>query len=476
MQVKETLSEKLKRSYDVTVPLSTINEKTNAKLASLTKTAKVKGFRQGKVPLEVVKKQYGNAIKGEVLEQVVNETSVQALKQKNVTPAVPPKIEITEFKDDGDLKYRMEFEVLPEVPKIDFSSITLEKLEIEQSDSDVEDALKRLTSQSKQLAPSAAGTKAENGSTVKIDFEGFLGDKAFPGGKGEGFNLTLGSGQFIPGFEDQLIGAKAGDSVTVNVTFPEQYQSKDLAGKEARFEVKVHEVLESVAAELNDAFAKEFGLENLAEMRKKMREQLEADQKVFVRHKMKEQLFDKLFADYKFDVPQSMADIEFNAIWQQLMADKARGAHTELDHKSEDEVKKEYKDLATRRVSLGILLSHISKSEKVVVSQQDIVDEINRRAKQYPGQEDKVVEFYQKNLKAIQELSGPMLEEKVVDFILGKVKLDIKKTSMKQLIEEETKKAGLHKHDHDHDHENCDNPDHDHGKDAKQPKKKSKKS
>lgn len=441
MQVKQTSSEKLKRSYAVTIPNSTIEEKMNAKLAAISKTAKIKGFRAGKVPLEVVRKQYGNAIKGEVLEQVVNETSKQALQQENVTPAVPPKIEITEFKDGKDLIYSMEIELFPDVPQIEYSKIEIEKLEIEQSEDDIDEAMKRLAERSTHWHALPAGAAAKKDNAVKIDFEGFLGDKAFDGGKGQNYTLALGSNQFIPGFEDQLVGVKAGEARTVNVKFPEQYHSADLAGKDARFEVKVKEVLESHTGHLDDEFAKEFGAASLEDLRNKMREQLAKDQESFVRMKMKEQIFNKLYDEYRFEAPESMLDVEFNSIWQQVMQDKSRGLPTDLDNADEEKVREEYKELANRRVALGIMLSTISKRDNVEVSNQDIINAINERASQFPGQEQQVTEYFQKNPRAIQELAGPLLEEKVVDFLIGKVKLKTKKTTMKELIAQEEMSA-----------------------------------
>lgn len=437
MQVKETFSENLKRGYEVTIPNQRIEDQMNVKLAALGQKAKIKGFREGKAPLDVIKKQYGNSVKGEVLEQVVNETSKQALEQENVTPAVPPKIEIKEFADGKDLSYLMEVELFPDVPEIDYSKISIEKYEIEHDEEDVNNSMQRLVDQSQDWQTKEG--KAEEGDTVRIDFEGFIGNESFEGGKGEDISLTLGSMQFIPGFEDQLLGAKEGSSKTVNVTFPEEYHSEDLKGKDARFEVTIHEVLESVPAKLTDEFAKQFGVESVDELREKMKQQLDDDQEKFVRFKLKEKLFDQIYENYEFDIPESMLEVEFNSIWQQLQAEKARGVKTDLDTKSEKDVKKEYQDIAKRRVHLGIVLSTISKKENVEISQNDVVEAINEKAAGFPGQEEQVKEFYQKNPKAIEELAGPLLEEKVVDFMLNKIKITSKKTTMKQLLEEEEK-------------------------------------
>lgn len=442
MQVKQTLSKDLKRSFDITIPNETIEARINTKLQGIGKQAKIKGFREGKAPLDLVKKKYGAQVRGEVLEQLVQETSQQALTQQNIKPATQPKIDIVSFEDGKDLHYSMELEILPDVPAVDYKAITVEKLKVTIEDNDIDEALGRLAEQTKQWVKEADDVRAKDGHAVKIDFKGFLGDEAFEGGTGNGMQVVLGAGQMIPGFEEQLTGVKAGDSKTLNVTFPKAYHSKDLAGKDARFEVKVHEVLKGEAATLNNEFAQQIGFKNMADLREYMHKQVQKDIDSLVRNRVKQALFDILEEKYAFSVPEKMLEIEYQSIEEQVAREKEQGVtDPELEGKSDAEIKKEFMRVAKRRVELGIMFSSISEREDVKLTNQEIVEEISRQAAQFPGQESAVREYFQKNPRAIQQLAGPLLEEKVVDYILGKVTVKDKPMLLKELRAENDAKA-----------------------------------
>lgn len=441
MQVKETLSKELKRQYEVTVPKETVEAHVDAKLQGLGKTAKVQGFREGKVPLDIVKKKYGAQVKGEVLEQIVQETSQEAIKQHSLNPATQPNIEIKSFEDGKDLEYIMDLEVLPEVPEIDYGSIEIEQLKVSFEDEDIDEALGRLAEQSTSWVPAKKGAAAADGHAVNVDFTGYIGDEAFEGGKADGVQIVIGSGQMIPGFEEELKGAKAGEDKEIKVTFPAEYHSADLAGKEARFDVKVNEVLEGQKSKVDDALATQVGFKDLDELRGHMRTQVESDINSLIRNRTKQALFDVLEEKYPFDVPEQMLEVEKKAIAEQVEREKAQGVvDPELEGKSDKEVEEEYLRVAKRRVELGIMFSTISEREGVKISNDELIQAVNQQAAQFPGQEQAVQEYFQKNPQAIQQLAGPILEEKVVDFILEKVKIKEKPTTLKALREEEEKK------------------------------------
>lgn len=437
MQVTETKNEGLKREYKVKLPAKLINEKSEKQLLAMSKNMKMDGFRPGKVPLNVLKKRFGKNVMGEVIERSVNESSQDVLRDKKLTPAMLPKIEITSYEEGGDLDFTMELEVLPEVPEIDFSKIALDKLVCDADEKEVNEAVDRLAERNKSFTRIEDNkAKSKKGNRVIIDFVGRVNGEIFEGGSAKKVPLELGSGSFIAGFEDQLTGVKEGDDVTVKVTFPENYHKADLAGKPAEFEVHVHEIQKGEKAEVNDEFAQKFGFKDLEALKNSVKDQFTNDYAMAARVKVKKQLFDALDEKTSFAVPACMYDAEFNSIWAKLEQAKKDGDE-DVRKKSDDELRKEYSKIAERRVKLGIVLSDVAMKNKLQVNQQELSQAVMEQARQYPGQERAIFEFYKKNPQQLQELRGPILEEKAVDFIIGKAKVTERKVNHEELMNED---------------------------------------
>lgn len=442
MQITDFQSDGLKREFKVTVPAGEIDQAVESRLQELGKRVKMPGFRPGKIPTKVLKMKYGKSVMGEVLEQTTNRITKEALDEKEVKPALPPNIEITSYDEGKDLECSIVCEVLPELPEVKFEEIELEKPVCEVTDEQLDEELKKLAElQVSYEAPSKA-RKAKKGDALIVSFKGTVDGEAFEGGEAEGFRIVLGSGSLIPGFEDQLVGLQPGDEKTVKVTFPENYGNNGLAGKDAEFEVKVQELLEPQAPELDDELAKKFGFEDLAELKVRLRNRMEEEHREISRARMKKDLFDYLDENYEFEVPQGMFDMEFEQIWNNLQQAKAQGDPSL--QKSDEELREEYEAICMRRVRLGVLLSEIGKGSDVKVNPEDLQKEISRQAMQYPGQEQKVVEFYQKNPREVENLQGAVFEEKVVDYILDKVKQKEKKVSLEEFtkgLDDESEQA-----------------------------------
>ena len=419
MQVTETNAEGLKREFKIVLDASEIDRRMNDRLVDISKTIRMKGFRPGKVPASLVKKMHGQAVLGEVLERAVDETSRSALDEKKIRPALQPKVEVKEFGEGKGLEYTMTVEMLPEITIGDLSKLKVERPVAEVPDADVDTFLNRLAEGQKNFETAAKTKKAAEGDAVLIDFVGSVDGEKFEGGAGEDFTLELGSGQFIPGFEDQLIGAKAGDKVDVNVTFPEQYQAADLAGKAALFEVTVKEVKVAKPVTVDDAFAEQMGLKDLGELKEKAREQLGRELKSLSRMRVKRNLLDALAGDYDFDVPLGMVDMEFEQIWQEFQRElEADGRSIEDEEQSEDELQAEYRSIAERRVRLGLVLSEIGQSNNVEIKADELNQALAMEARRYPGQEQAVIRYFRENPQALAQLRAPLYEDKVVDFIL----------------------------------------------------------
>jgi trigger factor len=433
MQIKETAKKGLKREYTVTVPAKDVEAQTEAKLKEVGQTAKIAGFRPGHIPVNMLKQRYGKSVMGEVLEKSVHDATHKVIDEKKLRPALQPEIKITSFEEGKDLEFTMSVELFPEVPEIDLKKIEIEKPTFDIAEKDVDEAVARLAERNKVRKPKADSAKAAKGDVVRIDFKGLKDGVAFDGGTAENFSLELGSGQFIPGFEDQLIGAKKGDDVKVDVTFPKEYHAKDLAGKPVVFEVKVHEVLTSEAAKVNDEFAKEIGFDSLKALKGSIKEHLASDYEQYARNRMKKDLFDKLEDVCTFEVPEGMVESEFKQIWAKLKQAQEQGDPS-VAGRDDKELEKEYRGIAERRVRLGVFLAELGRKQKVQVSQQELMGAVVEQARQFPGQEHQVVEFYQKNPAHIEELRGPLFEDKVVDNIFNEVKTKEKKVSLEELV------------------------------------------
>ncbi len=434
MQVTETHTEGLKREYKVLISASDIDEKVNGRLQELGAQVKVPGFRPGKIPMKVLKQRFARSVMGEVLERAVNDSSNQALSERGLRPAVQPKIQITSFDEGKDLEYTMAIEVLPEIEPMDFSAIELERLVIEVADASVEETLADLAKSQKTTRPLDQPRPAQTGDVLVVDFKGTVDGEPFPGMEAEGHHLELGSNAFVAGFEEQLVGASAGEARTVKVTFPKEYVNDKLAGREAVFEVTVKEVLESVAAELNDAFAANLGEKDLAGVKERVRERLAGEYRDVARSRLKRQLLDKLADGHDFPVPQAMAEAEFDAIWKLIEADRKAGKLDAEDAaKSEDELKEEYQGIAERRVRLGLLISEVGRRNEIEVTQEELNRALVQEAQRHPGQEREVFEYFQRTPEAAANLRAPIFEDKVVDFIVDLAKITERKVTPDEL-------------------------------------------
>jgi trigger factor len=437
MQITETSSEGLKREFKIVVAAGDIEQRLQDRLVEIGKTVKLPGFRPGKVPTAVLKQRYGQSVMGEVLEETVNQTSSEALRSRNLRPALQPKITIESFEPGQDLSYGLALEVLPDVIAPDVTLVELERLTPEISDEELNEALERLAERYRKSETVTDGSAAANGDVVVMDFVGSIDGTEFPGGKGENHELELGSGRFIPGFEEQLVGAKTGDHVQVKVDFPADYAAAHLAGKEAVFECDIKEVKRKLPPVIDDSLADEVGMENLDALRTAIREQMSADYGRVARQKMKRDLLDKLSLENVFEVPPSMVEIEFESIWSQFEAEKKRaeeaGTYEPEEGKTDDDYKTEYRDIAVRRVRLGLLLAEIGKSNNIQVTQDEVNRAIMAQARQYPGQEKAVVDYYKAHPEAVNVLHAPLYEDKVVDFIFGMAKVTDKPVPAKDL-------------------------------------------
>ena len=435
MQVTETNTEGLKREFKIFVPAASIEEKITARLVQVGQTASIPGFRPGKVPMAFLRQRYRPAVMGEILEAMINECTARTVSERKLRPAMQPKIEIVSFDDGKDLEFSVEMEILPEIVLADLSGISLERLKATAPDEDVETALANLARNHAAPEPIAEDRAAANGDVVVIDFLGKLDGVPFPGGEGKDFDLELGSGMFIPGFEEQLVGVKAGEATEVKVTFPEAYHSKDLAGKETTFDVTVKAIKAMVEPTIDDDLAKKEGLDDLTALCAALRQRIEEEFAQVSRQRLKRLLLDALDEIHKFEVPASMLEAEFAAIWKNLEEAKKSGALDPADvEKSEEALKDEYTVIAERRVRLGLVLAEIGRMNNIQVSKEDMQRAVFQQARQFPGQERQVFEYFTKNPQAMERFQAPLFEEKTVDFILELVKLTDKDVTPQELM------------------------------------------
>lgn len=447
MEVIEKTAEGLERKFTVKVPAAELDAKLNARLADVKGKVHLKGFRKGKAPLPFLKKMYGKGMMSEILQEIINETSYKAFTDRDLKPATTPHPHFHGDFDkiiDGkaDLEYDVHAEILPTFEPASIDGIKLKRPVADVDDADIDEALTKLAESNRDFEPREKSEKAKEGDMVVIDFVGTIGGVEFKGGKGEGHSVILGSGTLIKGFEDQLIGAKAESDAEVKLTFPEDYGSADLDGKEAVFAVKVREVKAPQDAVVNEALAKKLGLEDLADLKKRVRERIEADYRSMSRSHVKRALLDKLDAAHDFDLPKSMVDAEFNQIWAQV----ANAERDEEDKdKTEEELKEEYRKIAVRRVRLGLVLAEIGRRADVTVPndqlQRAVQEHAIRDAQLFAMQGRKVtpqevLQMYQRNPGAVAQIRAPLFEERVVDFILEKADIADKKVSKEDLMKD----------------------------------------
>lgn len=434
MQVKETQNDGLKRGYQFTLPAADLAAAVDAKLKEAQPEVEMKGFRKGKVPMAMLKKQFGPRIMGEAMQDAIDGALRDHLEQSGDRPATQPKVEMENgegWKEGDDVVVNVTYETLPTIPEVDLSALTLEKLTVPAEEAAVAEALQNLAKSAQSFEDRKKGTKSKSGDQVVIDFKGFVDGEAFEGGEAEDYPLVLGSNSFIPGFEDQLVGVKADEEVKVEVKFPEEYGAPHLAGKDATFECKIKAVKAPKEAELDDELAKKFGAEDLDGLKKQIGERLEAEYAGAARAVMKRSLLDQLDAAVKFDLPPSLVEAEAAQIAHQLWHEE----NPEVTDHNHDAIEPtdEHKSLAERRVRLGLLLAEIGQKAEVTVSDQEMTQAVLRAARQYPGQERQFFEFIQQNQAAQQQLRAPIFEDKVVDLIAEKAKVEEKTVTKEEL-------------------------------------------
>lgn len=434
MQVTEKSHAGLAYEFAIIVPAATVETHLEQELAAVGKKVKIPGFRPGKVPLSVLKQKYAKDVMGDVLQRAVNDATREVLDSKKLRPALTPDVKISSFEEGKDLAFDVAFEVMPEVPEIAYEKIETPEYVFEVPQADIEETLNRIA-KSRQHTHAKEG-KAALGDVVKIDFVGKKEGVAFTGGSAKGFSLELGSSQFIPGFEEQLVGAQAGDTRTVEVTFPKEYHSADLAGAPATFDVTVHEVAYIHIPEADDKLAQSMGFDTLDALKEAIKGQISGDYARAARAKAKKALFDTLEAQVSFEIPSKMLKLEFDSVWKQVEEAKKAG-DASLKEKSDEALRKEYEAIAARRVRLGILLSELGRKNNVQITREELSAAVMAQARMYPGQEDKVFEFYRKNPQQVDELRGPILEEKTVDLILEKVKRKPVNVTIEELMRDE---------------------------------------
>jgi trigger factor len=440
MQITQTVSEDLRRQFTVTVPASELDSRVTKRLEEMKGRVNLKGFRPGKAPVSFLKKQFGKSLMGEVVEQAVTEGSQKAVADNALKPAIQPRIEplgdINEVVDGkADLSFTVTVDLMPDFTPGDVATIKVEKLVSDIDEAAVDEQLKRLAENTRKFDARAEGEAAQSGDLAVIDFLGTLDGVPFEGGAGNDFNLTLGSGQFIPGFEEQLVGAKAGDKVDVKVTFPTEYHSADLAGKDAVFAVTVKEVKAPQEAVIDDELARNLGLPDLNDLRERVREQIKGEYGQASRMHLKRRILDALDSMHDFGLPPAMVEAEFNAIWAQVEAELAREGKTAADEgKTEEELREEYRKIAERRVRLGLVLGKLGEQNGIQITADEVNRAIMNRARQFPGQEQQVFQYYSQNPNAQAEIRAPLFEDKVVDFIAELAQVTEKKVDKDTLF------------------------------------------
>ena len=443
MQVTQTNADGLKREYKVVVPSADLATKIAGKLDTLRQRVQLPGFRPGRAPLPLLKKQYGKALLGEVLEETVNDISQKTMADNALRPALQPRIEVQKFDEGADLEFTMAIEVLPEIEPGDFAALTLERLVADASEEDIGRSLENVAKQSRQF--DQVEDAAEKGDITVIDFAGSIEGTPFEGGTGTDMSVELGSGQLIPGFEDQLVGAKAAEKRTVQVKFPAEYQAANLAGKDASFDVTVKQVRRAKPVAIDDELAKTMGLESLDKLKEAVSGQIGRERAQFSRSRLKRALLDQLASQHSFAVPPGMVDMEFESIWgevgrdlerrgQKLPAPEEAEALVGDTGKTQTALKAEYRAIAERRVRLGLLLAEVGRRANIQVSQEELQRAMMEQARQFPGSERKVFDFFQKNPNMAAQLRAPILEDKVVDHILERATVSERKVSVEELV------------------------------------------
>jgi len=461
MQVTETAADGLKREYTITVPAGDLEQEITRRLGEIGRQVRLPGFRPGKVPMQILRTRFGPSVRGEVLQSTLQASSAEAISEHKLRPALPPKVDIVSADEGADLEYKMAIELLPEIPEPSFAELDIERLVVEVPEEEVDGAIERIAEQ--QRKSEVVERPAENGDILIVDLEGRIGEQEIPGAGGKDRQIVLGAGSSIPGFEDQLVGASAGEQRRVRVTFPADYAVADLAGKDADFEVDVKEVRRRSPIAIDDELGQAVGLENLAELRQELRQRLQRDYDAASRLRLKRSLLDKLAEGHDFPVPPGMVDLEFDNIWRQYQAQgepppavagaeatpavgevgaEATPAITDGDAvptaagpgQNDEAARAEYRRLAERRVRLGLLLAEVGRKNNITVTPDEVNQAITREARRHAGYERHVLDFYRQNPGAIDTLRAPIFEDKVIDFIVELAKIGERKITPRELL------------------------------------------
>jgi trigger factor len=446
MQVTETLTEGLKHEFQISVPASDLDAKADARLVDLKHKVRLNGFRPGKVPVSHLKKVYGRSVMAETIDQTIRDTNSQIFTERGFRLATEPKITMpTEQKavediltGKSDLTYTVSIEVVPAIQLADFKSFSVEKPVAEVTDADVDEAIKRIADQNRAFAAKGEGVKAETGDRVTISFKGTINGTPFDGGTGENIQVTIGSNSFIPGFEEQLLGIAAGETRTLKVSFPKNYASEKLAGQPAEFETTATLIEAPQDTRIDDEFAKTLGLESLDKLKEAARERLAAEFAGATRQRVKRMLLDRLDEAHRFEAPPSLIEEEFNLMWNSIKAEMESSGKTFADEDTTEEAaKEEYRKIADRRVRLGLVLSEIGEKNKITVTDDEVSRAVIERARQMPGREKEVWDYYRNNANALAQLRAPIYEDKVVDFILELANVTEKKVTREDLYKDD---------------------------------------
>lgn len=446
MQVTETLAEGLRREYSVVVPAAELDAKVNDRLAELKDRVRINGFRPGKVPVHHLKRVYGRSVMAEAIEAAVQEVNAKIVNDNGFRLAGQPKVTLPETADEvkgvvegnADLAYSVALELLPKIELADFKDLVLERLVADVADAEIDEGVQRIADSNRPYGAKGEGVKAESGDRVVVSFTGRIDGAPFEGGTAEDITTVIGSKTLLPGFEDQLVGMTAGETRTIKVTFPDNYPSEILKGKEAEFDVTAKTVEAPGTVAIDDEFAKSLGLESLERLREAVKERLQREHATVTRRRLKRALLDQLDERHKFDLPPTLVEAEFNNVWKTIVDDlQAQGRTFGDEDTSEEKAKAEYRKIAERRVRLGLVLSEIGERNAITVTEEEVTRGVVERARQFPGQEQQVWDMYRKNPQALASLRAPIFEEKVVDFLVELAKVTERTVPREELYKED---------------------------------------
>lgn len=434
IKIKNILDKKLKKDYQITVPSQLITAKVNDNIAKIKKTLALKGFRKGQVPNDVIKQKYGQSIMADESDKIISDTLRKIVTENNIKPALTPKIDIKTFEEGKDLDLTIAIEIYPEVPEIDLSKIKVTKRDVEVAASDVDEAVLKLVKHYASWNAQDASYKAKNGDSVNIDYVGRIDKEEFEGGAAKGYQLELGSKSFIDDFESQLVGKRAGDQVKVKVKFPKEYHKAEYAGKAAEFEVKINEVLTVKLPEINEEFIKNtFGIESKTKLEEEIKKQVQGNYESISRNLFKKEFFDFINKKHDFELPEGLVEEQLTGLWTEVEEEIKTNPNKFKNDKEKEKAKDAKREMASRMIRCGMILNDLAQKNKIEANNDDINKELGKIISRFAGQEKIVLEYYQKNPSAVQQLKGSIIEEKAIDFVLNQNSIERKKISMKDL-------------------------------------------